>query len=95
MSILSDRINNLSTSQTLAMAALARELKAQGKDIISLSLGEPDFNTPDFIKEAAKKAIDDMNKVIRKPKSRDAQVMKRRKHCCCPIVYQRKTIFLE
>ena len=59
MSILSDRINNLSTSQTLAMAALARELKAQGKDIISLSLGEPDFNTPDFIKEAAKKAIDE------------------------------------
>jgi aspartate aminotransferase len=59
MNILSDRINNLSTSQTLAMAALARELKAQGKDIISLSLGEPDFNTPEFIKEAAKKAIDE------------------------------------
>ena len=59
MNVLSDRINNLSTSQTLAMAALARELKAQGKDIISLSLGEPDFNTPDFIKEAAKKAIDE------------------------------------
>lgn len=59
MSILSDRINNLSTSQTLAMAALARELKAQGKDIISLSLGEPDFNTPDFIKDAAKKAIEE------------------------------------
>lgn len=58
-SVLSDRINQLQTSQTLAMAALARELKAQGKDIISLSLGEPDFNTPDFIKEAAKKAIDD------------------------------------
>ncbi|MGV7106849.1 pyridoxal phosphate-dependent aminotransferase [Flavobacterium sp. U410] len=57
--VLSDRINNLAVSQTLAMAALARELKAQGKDIISLSLGEPDFNTPDFIKEAAKKAIDD------------------------------------
>jgi aspartate aminotransferase len=57
--LLSDRINNLSTSQTLAMAALARELKAQGKDIISLSLGEPDFNTPDFVKEAAKKAIDE------------------------------------
>ena len=57
--ILSDRINNLSTSQTLAMAALARELKAQGKDIISLSLGEPDFNTPDLVKNAAKKAIDD------------------------------------
>ena len=57
--LLSDRINKLSTSQTLAMAALARELKSQGKDIISLSLGEPDFNTPDFIKEAAKKAIDE------------------------------------
>ena len=59
MNPLSDRINNLATSQTLAMAALARELKAQGKDIISLSLGEPDFNTPDFIKEAAKQAVDD------------------------------------
>ncbi|AWH84869.1 aspartate aminotransferase [Flavobacterium album] len=59
MNPLSDRINNLSTSQTLAMAAKARELKAQGKDIISLSLGEPDFNTPDFIKEAAIQAIHD------------------------------------
>jgi aspartate aminotransferase len=59
MNPLSDRINNLATSQTLAMAALARELKTQGKDIISLSLGEPDFNTPDFIKEAAKRAIDE------------------------------------
>ncbi len=59
MTVLSERINNLSTSQTLAMAAMARELKSQGKDIISLSLGEPDFNTPDFIKEAAKKAIDE------------------------------------
>ncbi len=57
--LLSDRINNLSTSQTLAMAALARELKAQGRDIISLSLGEPDFNTPDFVKAAAKRAIDE------------------------------------
>lgn len=56
---LSERINNLSVSQTLAMAAKARELKSQGIDIISLSLGEPDFNTPDFIKEAAKQAIDD------------------------------------
>jgi aspartate aminotransferase len=59
MNPLSDRINNLAVSQTLAMAAMARELKAQGKDIISLSLGEPDFNTPEFIKEAAKKAIDE------------------------------------
>ena len=54
---LSDRINNLPVSQTLAMAAKARELKAAGKDIISLSLGEPDFNTPDFIKDAAIEAI--------------------------------------
>jgi len=56
---LSDRIKSLPTSQTLAMAAKARELKAAGKDIISLSLGEPDFNTPDFIKEAAIKAIEE------------------------------------
>ena len=56
---LSDRINGLPTSQTLAMAAKGRELKEQGKDIISLSLGEPDFNTPDFIKEAAIQAIHD------------------------------------
>jgi len=59
MQQLSDRINNLPLSQTLAMAAKARELKNEGKDIISLSLGEPDFNTPDFIKEAAIKAIND------------------------------------
>jgi len=56
---LSNRINSLPVSATLAMAAKARELKAQGKDIISLSLGEPDFNTPDFIKEAAIQAIND------------------------------------
>lgn len=55
----SDRVKNLSESQTLAMAAKSRELKAQGIDIISLSLGEPDFDTPDFIKDAAKQAIDD------------------------------------
>ncbi|WP_200799219.1 pyridoxal phosphate-dependent aminotransferase [Tenacibaculum agarivorans] len=54
---LSNRINSLPVSQTLAMAAKARELKGQGKDIISLSLGEPDFNTPDFIKESAIEAI--------------------------------------
>lgn len=57
MNQLSDRINNLSTSATLAMAARARELREEGKDIIGLSLGEPDFNTPDFIKEAAIEAI--------------------------------------
>ncbi len=55
---LSDRINSMSTSATLAMAAKARELKSEGKDIIGLSLGEPDFNIPEFIKEAAKEAID-------------------------------------
>ena len=49
----------MATSATLAMAAKARELKTEGKDIIGLSLGEPDFNTPDFIKDAAKKAIDE------------------------------------
>lgn len=57
--LLSERINKLQTSATLAMAAKARALKAEGKDIISLSLGEPDFNTPDFIKEAAIQAIND------------------------------------
>lgn len=56
---LSNRINSLSESQTIAMARKSRELIAKGVDIISLSLGEPDFNTPDKIKEAAKKAIDD------------------------------------
>ena len=56
---LSDRINNLPVSATLAMAAKGRELKEQGKDIISLSLGEPDFNTPDFIKDAAIQAVND------------------------------------
>jgi aspartate aminotransferase len=59
MEYLSDRIKSLSVSQTLAMAQKSRELKAKGLDIISLSLGEPDFNTPDYIKEAAKKAIDE------------------------------------
>ncbi|WP_053990223.1 pyridoxal phosphate-dependent aminotransferase [Mangrovimonas sp. TPBH4] len=57
--LLSDRINSLPTSATLAMAAKARELKTQGIDIIGLSLGEPDFNTPDFIKDAAIQAIND------------------------------------
>jgi len=59
MELLSERINNLSESATIAMSAKSREMREQGKDVISLSLGEPDFNTPDFIKDAAKKAIDD------------------------------------
>lgn len=56
---LSERIKSLPTSATLAMAAKARELKQHGVDVIGLSLGEPDFNTPDFIKEAAIQAIND------------------------------------
>ena len=56
---LSDRINNLAVSQTLAMAAKARELKNDGKDVIGLSLGEPDFNTPNYIKQAAVNAINE------------------------------------
>jgi len=59
MSILSNRVVNMATSATLAMAAKARELRAEGKDIIGLSLGEPDFNTPDFIKDAAIQAVND------------------------------------
>jgi aspartate aminotransferase len=59
MEHISRRVKSLSVSQTLAMSAKSQELKEQGIDVISLSLGEPDFNTPDDIKEAAKKAIDD------------------------------------
>jgi aspartate aminotransferase len=59
MSILSDRINNLSESATLKMTKLGRELAAKGVNVISLGLGEPDFNTPEHVKEAAKKALDD------------------------------------
>lgn len=58
MEIISDRVNRLSESATIAMARKARELKSQGIDIISLSLGEPDFNTPDFIKDSGKDGID-------------------------------------
>jgi len=59
MNQLSDRLNRLSPSATLAMSQKSNELKAQGVDVINLSVGEPDFNTPDHIKEAAKKAVDD------------------------------------
>jgi aspartate aminotransferase len=59
MGKLSNRVNKISESQTIAMARKSRELKAQGVDIISLSLGEPDFATPQIIKDAAKKAIDE------------------------------------
>lgn len=59
MDALSTRINSLPASATLAMAAKARELKNQGVDVIGLSLGEPDFNTPEFIKDAAIQAVED------------------------------------
>ena len=59
MDFISTRVNNLAQSQTLAMSQKSNELKAQGIDVINLSVGEPDFNTPDHIKEAAKRAIDD------------------------------------
>ena len=83
----SDRVNRLSESATIAMARKARELKSQGQDIISLSLGEPDFNTPDFIKNAAKEGIDqnyskympvngyqDLREAISKKFSRDNEI---------------------
>ncbi len=59
MEQISKRLAALAASQTLAMSAKSNELKAAGKDVINLSVGEPDFNTPDYVKEAAKKAIDD------------------------------------
>lgn len=59
MAQLSDRLNRLAPSATLAMSQKSSEMKAQGIDVINMSVGEPDFNTPDHIKEAAKKAIDD------------------------------------
>lgn len=59
MQQISKRVQALAPSQTLAMSQKSQELKAQGVDVINLSVGEPDFFTPDFIKEAAKKAIDD------------------------------------
>ncbi len=59
MNYLSDRINSLSESATLKMTKLGRELAAKGINVISLSIGEPDFNTPEHVKNAAKKALDD------------------------------------
>lgn len=59
MSVISKRVEKMQESVTIKMARLAGELKAKGENVISLSLGEPDFHTPDFVKDAAKKAIDD------------------------------------
>ena len=58
MAQLSERLNRLAPSATLAMSQKSSEMKAQGIDVINMSVGEPDFNTPDHIKEAGKKAID-------------------------------------
>ena len=59
MDTLSNRLNSLSPSATLAMSQKSAELKAQGVDVINLSVGEPDFNTPDHIKAAAIKAVEE------------------------------------
>lgn len=59
MNIISHRVNHLSESETLAMTRMSRELKAKGHDVINLSIGQPDFYTPEYIKQAAKRAIDE------------------------------------
>ena len=59
MTQLSDRLNRLAPSATLAMSQKSSEMRAKGIDVINMSVGEPDFNTPEAIKEAGKKAIDD------------------------------------
>ena len=83
MQTLSDRLLALSPSETLAMSQKSNELKAQGIDVINMSVGEPDFNTPDHIKEAAKKAVDDnfsrYSPVPGYPALRDAIVAKLKK----------------
>ena len=80
MAQLSDRLNRLAPSATLAMSQKSSEMKAQGIDVINMSVGEPDFNTPDHIKEAGKKAIDDnyskYSPVPGYPSLRDAIVSK-------------------
>ena len=57
--LLSQKVQNLAESATLRMSQMARDLRAQGHDVISLSIGEPDFDTPEFVRDAAKKALDD------------------------------------
>jgi len=59
MTQLAERLSRISEPETIKMAKLSRELKAQGIDIVDLSIGEPDFDTPAHIKDAAKKAIDE------------------------------------
>jgi aspartate aminotransferase len=83
MNQLSDRLNRLTPSATLAMSQKSSELKAQGVDVINMSVGEPDFNTPETIKEAAKKAIDEnyskYSPVAGYPALRNAIVIKLKK----------------
>lgn len=55
---ISERVNNIAASQSLAMAARAKAMKAAGIDVISMSLGEPDFDTPEYVRRAAQEAID-------------------------------------
>ena len=59
MALISQRISSMPPSETLAMTQIANELAEAGKDVIKLSIGEPDFNTPEMVKEAAKTAIDE------------------------------------
>ena len=98
MNQLSDRLNSLSPSETLAMSQKSNELKAQGIDVINMSVGEPDFNTPDHIKEAAKKAVDDnfsrYSPVPGYPALRDAIVakLKKEKHQILYSICSRKIL---
>ena len=64
MNFISERVNNLSASATIAMSQKSAELRAAGIDVINMSIGEPDFNTPEHIKEAAKAAIDAISRII-------------------------------
>ena len=90
MNQLSERLNSLSPSATLAMSQKSGELKAQGVDVINMSVGEPDFNTPDHIKEAAKKAIDEnysrYSPVAGYPALRNAIVEKLKKQSVCNTI---------
>ena len=99
MNLLSDRLNSLSPSATLAMSQKSAELKAQGVDVINLSVGEPDFNTPDHIKEAAKKAIDDnfsrYSPVPGYPALRNAIVEKLKKENGLEYTAAQSTVFFD
>ena len=99
MAQLSDRLNRLAPSATLAMSQKSSEMKAQGIDVINMSVGEPDFNTPDNIKQAAKKAIDenysryspvpgypDLRKAVRLQRCIGTRKSRRRGYHSCTIL---------